>query len=130
MLKAASVLQFHLVASKSIQIIRRTSDFENIRESGRRLSPSRWMTIGYIPNNLDCCRYGWTISRKVGSAVTRNRLKRWCRSYLRSVDGSLKNSLDINIVFKPNGTEFYKKVEHAEFIKTIGKGWDGLNKII
>lgn len=130
MLKDANALQFHLVASNPIQVIRRTSDFARIRESGKRLNPSRWMTIGYIQNNLDFCRYGWTVSRKTGSAVTRNRLKRWCRTYFRSVDGSLNNSFDINIVFKPNGDEFYKKVEHAEFIKTIEKGWDGLSKIV
>jgi ribonuclease P protein component len=87
------------------------------------------MTIGFKKNQLDHSRYGWTASRKVGSAVIRNRLKRWCREYFRSVDGSLKQNLDINVVFKPTNLEFYKSLKHSEFSETIERGWSQLAKL-
>jgi ribonuclease P protein component len=37
----------------------------------------------YCPNELSGSRLGLTISRKVGNAVCRNRLKRWIRELYR-----------------------------------------------
>jgi ribonuclease P protein component len=36
-----------------------------------------------LPNGLDLSRYGFTVSRRVGKAVVRNRVKRLLREILR-----------------------------------------------
>jgi ribonuclease P protein component len=46
-------------------------------------------------------RFGVTVSRKVGDAVTRNRVKRWIRESCRRLASSLPPSLDIVVVARP-----------------------------
>lgn len=69
-------------------------------------------------------RWGWSISKKVGNAVTRNRLKRWGREFVREFGG---NELDINFIFKNRGKEFYKTLSHKEFNDALQKAFQKAN---
>jgi ribonuclease P protein component len=70
-------------------------------------------------NNLKKARILWNISRKVGNSVVRNRLKRWCREYVRVrlSDVFAVQGLDLNIAFRPNQKEFYKDLRREAFDK-------------
>lgn len=39
----------------------------------------------YLPGPTGVSRVGWAVSRKVGNAVVRNRIKRWFREAIRAV---------------------------------------------
>ena len=95
-----------------------------MKEKGFRSSPRRWITLFYYQNSTGHLRVGFTLSRKVGSAVTRNRLRRWGREFFRQVPKEdLKMGLDINVVFRPMEKEFYKSLEHTEFDSALAKGF-------
>lgn len=78
-------------------------------------------------------KYGVTASRKVGSAVVRNKLKRWVREYFRSLDtgpNQIRTPIDasINIIFKPIDQGFYKGLKFEEFKKAMDIGLETLRK--
>lgn len=74
-------------------------------------------------------RFGMTIPKKVGSAVLRNRLKRWCREYFRTNFSTNSPSLDLNLVFFPQPGEFYKKVTYQEFHSEMDRAVLHLQKV-
>ena len=73
-------------------------------------------------------RFGWTLPKFVGTAVTRNRLKRWCREYLRKKALKDEKSLDINFVFKRTNKDFYKNLNYEELDKTFNRFFRKLSK--
>lgn len=109
--------------------IKRSSEFFSLKQSGKRHWPTKWLLLNYQKNDVGQLRFGVTASRKVGPAVVRNKLKRWSREYFRAL---LKtgNSIeaDINLIFKPMDTNFYKGLPHEEFIKAMDRGIGTLRK--
>ena len=52
-----------------------------------------------LPNGLTLSRYGFSVSKRVGKAVTRNRVKRLLREILRIMP--LKSAWDIIFIVRP-----------------------------
>lgn len=85
------------------------------------------MILSFKENELGVLRYGWTISTKVGSAVIRNKIKRWCREYFRTaVSDGFHPELDVNVVLRPMPKDFYQRISHEEFIRVLDKGFKSL----
>jgi ribonuclease P protein component len=61
------------------------TQFELVYKKGRSLA-AREIVIRALPNGLNATRYGLAVSRKVGKAVVRNRIKRRLREILRRMD--------------------------------------------
>jgi ribonuclease P protein component len=60
------------------------AQFELVYEKGRSWV-TREIVVRALPNGLDVTRYGLTVSRHVGNAVVRNRIKRRLREILRQM---------------------------------------------
>jgi ribonuclease P protein component len=59
-------------------------------------------TIFGLPNELGRCRLGLTVTRKVGSAVSRNRVKRVLRDCFRRNRAQLAVGLDLVVNARPS----------------------------
>lgn len=99
--------------------LRRKSDFQSLKEQGKRASTTRWLLAVFLKNDLDHSRFGWTIPKQVGPSVVRNRLKRWLRDYFR--DKTFLKSIDINVVIRAHEKDFFKHIEHSDFIKVLDR---------
>ncbi|MCB0347188.1 MAG: ribonuclease P protein component [Bdellovibrionales bacterium] len=109
------------MANKLVSL-RRKSDFFSLQNNGKRCSSTRWMLLVFKENGLDHSRFGWTIPKKVGSSVIRNRLKRWLRDYFRSK--TFNKSIDLNVVIRANEKNFFKTIEHNDFISALDRASD------
>jgi ribonuclease P protein component len=70
------------VAVRGEQYLTRKVQFELVYKGGRTWT-GREVVVKALPNRLDLSRYGFTVSRRVGKAVVRNRVKRRLREILR-----------------------------------------------
>jgi ribonuclease P protein component len=87
-------LRFFL--QKADRILKR-SEFSGLSETGRRLSTDFFIAL-IAPANRGRSRIGITVSRKVGGAVERNRIKRLAREAFRLNRRLLDRPLDISLI--------------------------------
>ncbi|MBA3019414.1 MAG: ribonuclease P protein component [Desulfobacteraceae bacterium] len=73
------------------------SDFLRISRYGRKLT-NRYFVVIFCPGQFKRTRLGVTVSKKVGHAVERNRIKRIFREYFRLNRHKITGFWDINII--------------------------------
>lgn len=67
------------------QYITKKAQFDLVFQEGRSWV-DKPLVMRALPNGLDCSRYGFTVSRRVGKAVVRNRVKRRLREIVRQTE--------------------------------------------
>ncbi|MFZ7124889.1 MAG: ribonuclease P protein component [Desulfobacterales bacterium] len=75
------------------------SEFLRLSRKGQRIH-CRCFTGVVLPGTGGRSRLGITVSRKVGSAVVRNRIKRICRERFRTRRNLLPGAVDMNLIAK------------------------------
>jgi ribonuclease P protein component len=105
----------------------RKSDFERLKKYGIKAQNNPWLILKALPSRDGHSKFGWTIPAQAGSAVTRNKIKRWCRDYFRSRNLSeMTTVLDINVIVlglrKDPG--FLKQMGHDEFKENLARTFD------
>ncbi len=79
-------------------------EFLRVYETGRKLF-SRYCVVFFAANERSFSRVGVTVTKKLGKANVRNRLKRWTREIYRRQRAPLeldRSALDLVINVKPN----------------------------
>lgn len=96
-----------------LTVLKKNGDYRKIYNRGKSVA-DRHLVLYFLSNNLEICRFGFTTSKKVGNAVTRNRIRRLFREACR-----------LNVEKFPGGFDFillarrdivglnYKQVEES-----------------
>jgi len=87
--------------------LRAQGEFRGIQARGRRFSRgSVVVVVGQSARGAAAAtRLGMVVSRKVGTAVKRNAVKRWIREWFRQLGPELPRGLDLVVVAKPGAAE-------------------------
>jgi ribonuclease P protein component len=77
--------------------LRRPADFQRVYER-RRSASDEWLIVYACENGLPHLRLGCSVSRKVGGAVRRNRLRRLYREAFRLTKHEMPAGLDLVLI--------------------------------
>lgn len=86
-----------------VQRVRKRADYLSIQGSGRRFTGDHYMLFARrASGDPGPARLGVTVSRKVGNAVLRNRVKRWVRESYRRMQRDVPPGMDLVVVARPS----------------------------
>ena len=106
--------------------LKRKKEFRDLVADGKKFRPAPWLIINFAKNDFGILRWGWTAGGKVGTAVLRNKMRRWCREFFKTKKGF---GIDINLVFlKQTSPEFYKDLRHDELDRILEKAWNHIQR--
>ena len=84
--------------------ISRKADFERLSRCGRKILRDHFV-VTCCPNSLGYLRLGVTVSRKLGNAVMRNRVKRLVRESFRLNKPQFDDGCDMNIIARTSAAD-------------------------
>ena len=93
--------------------LRRNSDFQRVRQHGRSYA-SPLMVLAFLRNELDHSRFGFVVSKRLGKAVRRNKIKRRMREAVRLRLPRIKSGFDVVFIARqPTRQASYQQIEQA-----------------
>lgn len=103
------------------QRVRRGADFRAARETGQRLDGSWFLLTVRTRGDALPARIGVVVSRAVGNAVARNRVKRHFREIFRRNQHRIPAGLDLVMVARRSAHGVDQESLEKRFLKLIGK---------
>jgi ribonuclease P protein component len=96
--------------------LRKRPEYLQLADEGQRLL-SRHFILVYAAREHPTSRLGITVTKKVGPAVVRNRLKRVCREYFRTHRDQLAGAYDVHLIARRAAA----LAGHDELTKSLAK---------
>ena len=100
--------------------LRSSREYIQVGRRGRRCQTPHLTVIGAV-GAVSGFRLGISVSRKVGNAVQRNRIKRWIREYCRVQLAGMETSLVLSVIAKPGAAFISHAIMDSELREAIGR---------
>ena len=101
--------------------VRKKKDFVSLYKRGS-CARGKYFNLIYLPNNLNYSRMAVVVSKKIGNAVARNKVRRRARELFRRNKEMLTQSMDLVLVAK-------KEIREASW-KDMREGYFGALRTI
>ena len=96
--------------------IKKSKEFSSVYKSGKSVA-DKYFVLYYRRNKLDYSRIGYSVSKKVGNAVVRNRIKRLLKETYRLNFDDFKIGYDFVFIARVRA----KDIEYIEVEKSMKK---------
>lgn len=91
--------------------LKKRAQYSAVYESGTT-NLDKYLVLRTLANNLQYSRFGYSVNKKLGKAVVRNRVKRLLKEIVRSLP--VKEGLDIVLIARSNSADAdYAELEHS-----------------
>ena len=110
------LLFFTRLPMKQKYRLRRNSDFQRVRQIGKSYA-SPTLVLAFLRNELDHNRYGFVVSKRLGKAVRRNKIKRQMREIIRLEMSHIKPGFDLVFIARVPSS----KASYQEIMQSISK---------
>jgi ribonuclease P protein component len=88
----------------TLQRMKKNSEFKKVYSEGRYYV-EKYLVLYAIRNSSDYNKVGFSVSKKVGKAGTRNKVKRLMREYYRLLECQVKKGFDIIFTARQGSAE-------------------------
>ncbi len=102
--------------------LRKRRQFDVVYDKGVNKHAGVLRVVGR-PNGLEHCRLGLNVSKRVGNAVKRSRIKRYLRESFRLQQWELPRGLDLVVIAKPH--EVLKLEDYQRMLMDAAKRIEG-----
>lgn len=99
----------------------RSAEFERVYRHGRSTANRQLVLYSFPSASTQRPRLGLSVSRKVGGAVQRNRLKRLLREAFAQAEPNLRPGHDIVVVARPAAGELAEREGLAGIEESLGE---------
>jgi len=102
-----------------------SGDFDRVMKSGRKVVCPSFVIYGLHEESSSVDRLGLVVSKKVGKAVLRNRVKRVLRESFRTgiipLAVSTKGVADIIVIVRPRAAKLHSQAMREDFLKCLAR---------
>jgi ribonuclease P protein component len=100
--------------------LRKRPEFVHLSKTGRRVQNAHFIIL-FATGHHQRSRLGVTVTKRVGNAVTRNRIKRLFREFFRLNRDCVGEYLDINIIAKKEAAGLTSAETFAQIERLLKK---------
>ncbi|AYC28377.1 ribonuclease P protein component [Paenisporosarcina cavernae] len=108
---------------KKQQRVKKNEEFQKIFKKGTSFANRQFVVYFLAKPNQSEFRVGLSVSKKLGNAVTRNRIKRYLRQSLLELSDSIKPSYDYVIIARQPASklDFHETKKSLQHVLKVAK---------
>ncbi|WP_416148065.1 ribonuclease P protein component [Salipaludibacillus sp. HK11] len=103
--------------------LKKNEDFQNVFKHGKSVANRQFVVYQLVGDEKASIRFGLSVSKKIGNAVMRNRIKRLMKEILRELSPEMYQNRDIVIIArKPTADmDYYQMKKSLTHVMKVAK---------
>lgn len=105
------------------QRIKKDNEFQKVFKEGKSFANRQFIVYRYQKTEQEQFRIGLSVSKKVGNAVTRNRIKRYIRQAFHEMKDDLQQDMDYIIIARHQAAkiDFHESKKSLQHVLRIAR---------